>query len=251
MGHHKVRECLAALIKLRMVSSNMRAGRTTSYHLTAPSSWVEPLPDQEGVSGLTPLPDQEGAPAGSGRGPLPDVEDEGNSLKGTLFKGTLSEGELKLKSEEAKPQITSEDIYQAYPKKVAKAEAMEAIAKQMKHHSPQMLLTKTQLYADAVKKALAAGVTELKFIPYGQKWFNKIRFLDDPDVWSECWSTPSDKPKSFFQIKKEIDTHEEQILVIDNKDLPLKRRRELQQPHKDAIEKLREELSVMTVNGAS
>lgn len=72
---------------------------------------------------------------------------------------------------------TAEDIYQAYPKHVAKADAIKAIQKAMKKVEPQRLLDAVTAYAKAV-----AG-SDAQFIPYPASWFNSERYSDDPKTW--------------------------------------------------------------------
>lgn len=72
---------------------------------------------------------------------------------------------------------TAEDIYQAYPKHVAKADALKAIEKAMKKVEPQRLRDAVTAYAKAV-----AG-SDAQFIPYPASWFNSERYSDDPKTW--------------------------------------------------------------------
>lgn len=75
-----------------------------------------------------------------------------------------------------------EMIYQAYPRKVGKAEATRAIAKAIKSGAatPERLLERVQAYAKAV--ALWPAGDE-QFIPYPASWFNAGRYDDDPNTW--------------------------------------------------------------------
>ncbi|MEO5713587.1 MAG: hypothetical protein ABIT37_08855 [Luteolibacter sp.] len=73
----------------------------------------------------------------------------------------------------------AEDIYHAYPRKVAKADAIKAITKAMKNSDPVALLGKVQEYAAAI------GWQEMRFIPHPATWFNQQRFNDDPKGWAQ------------------------------------------------------------------
>lgn len=69
-------------------------------------------------------------------------------------------------------------IYDAYPRKDAKQMGLRAIEKAIKKgHSPEMLLEKTNLYAQKM------SWQDKQFIPYPSTWFNREQFLDDPSAW--------------------------------------------------------------------
>lgn len=69
-------------------------------------------------------------------------------------------------------------IYDAYPRKDSKQMGLRAIEKAIKKgHSPEMLLEKTNLYAQKM------SWQDKQFIPYPSTWFNQERFLDDPSAW--------------------------------------------------------------------
>ena len=69
-------------------------------------------------------------------------------------------------------------IYDAYPRKTAKQMGLLAIEKAIKKgHSPEMLLEKTNLYAQKM------SWQDKQYIPFPSTWFNQERFLDDPSAW--------------------------------------------------------------------
>lgn len=69
-------------------------------------------------------------------------------------------------------------IYDAYPRKTAKQIGLLAIEKAIKKgYSPEMLLEKTNLYAQKM------AWQEKRYIPFLSTWFNQERFLDDPSAW--------------------------------------------------------------------
>lgn len=74
-------------------------------------------------------------------------------------------------------KLTATDIYNAYPLKVGKPNALKAITKAMEKHSPQSLLSLTQQYS-------SARGADLEFVPHPATWFNQERFADDPTTWA-------------------------------------------------------------------
>ncbi len=71
---------------------------------------------------------------------------------------------------------TVEDIYQAYPLKKERPQALKAIREATKRYGAAFLLERTLAYARA-----RGGVME--FVPYPQKWFRREGFNDDPATW--------------------------------------------------------------------
>ncbi len=70
----------------------------------------------------------------------------------------------------------AEEIYAAYPKHVAKPNALRAIKRALKSVTADYLLQRTKLFA-------ATYNGEVQFIPYPASWFNGARFNDDPATW--------------------------------------------------------------------
>jgi hypothetical protein len=77
----------------------------------------------------------------------------------------------------AEATTQAEAIYQAYPRRVKKPEALKAIRKAMSSHAPDFLLERTQAYAAAI------AWQEKQFIPHPSTWFNAEQFNDDPEDW--------------------------------------------------------------------
>lgn len=93
-------------------------------------------------------------------------------------------------------EITANDIYKAYPRKVGKAAAIKAINKALHfisggvaevpdridpHKTPaDWLLDRVETYATAVAKW---PKEERKFVPHPATWFNQGRYDDDPAEW--------------------------------------------------------------------
>lgn len=84
--------------------------------------------------------------------------------------------------EEVKAKITNqmvEDIYNAYPKKIAKEDALKAIRKVLCSNKITFdsLLKKVKDFANSRK------AEDAQFTPYPATWFNGGRYLDDPSQW--------------------------------------------------------------------
>jgi hypothetical protein len=85
--------------------------------------------------------------------------------------------------------LTAEEIYNAYPRKVGKADAIKAI-KKAQGYTPETcskaqgryhhLLERTQAYAAATAKW---SVDDQRFIPHPATWFNRGSYHDDPKEW--------------------------------------------------------------------
>ena len=87
-----------------------------------------------------------------------------------------------------KPQAKSEldeqaaKIYELYPRKAARPDAIKAIKKALKVEGYTDLYAKTSKYATAVKESQK----ELSYIPYPATWFNREEYNDD---WSGLYQT--------------------------------------------------------------
>jgi hypothetical protein len=77
----------------------------------------------------------------------------------------------------------AEEIYQVYPRKVAKPAAITAILKALDGDIAKRgsLLAKTRAYAEAVSHWPA---DERQFVPHPATWFNQRRYDDDPTAWA-------------------------------------------------------------------
>ena len=79
----------------------------------------------------------------------------------------------------------AESIYEAYPRKIAKPEAIRAIRKALTKHTFEFLI-------DCVKSYAKARFGEdSKFTPYPATWFNREQFNDDPKTWKAESQTPA------------------------------------------------------------
>lgn len=105
--------------------------------------------------------------------------------------------EFALTPDQPKPERLSqadwaERIYQAYPRRVAKQNALKAIRKALKLESPEVLLEATEAFA-AVSSRWPAEQRE--YIPHPASWFNAGRYADDRADWERKTSkNPLDNP---------------------------------------------------------
>ena len=86
------------------------------------------------------------------------------------------------REEEGNCGVSPEAVYEAYPRKVGKADALKAITRTLKAGAitPDALLVKVQAYAAAVATWPEA---DRKFVPHPATWFNRGSFDDDPATW--------------------------------------------------------------------
>jgi hypothetical protein len=70
----------------------------------------------------------------------------------------------------------AQEIYAAYPRKVAQRNGMRAIERALRKYPAEFLLERTRQYAATYKG-------EQQFIPYPATWFNGERFNDEPAAW--------------------------------------------------------------------
>jgi hypothetical protein len=88
-------------------------------------------------------------------------------------------------------------IYDAYPKKVGKPDALRAIAKALKKFEYDFLLERTRLYARA------RSGQDQQYTPHPSTWFNEQRFNDDPSTWKNS-AQPSKPPPEQNQMQEKI-----------------------------------------------
>lgn len=104
--------------------------------------------------------------------------------------GALEKNHVKRKEAPADPEINSIAlaIYDAYPRHIARADALDAIGKALKKISANELLKKTQEYA-----AARAGQDD-HYTPHPATWFNRESYYDDPNAWKSNTPAPTGKP---------------------------------------------------------
>lgn len=89
------------------------------------------------------------------------------------------QGEILVKVLVKKPGAAeAAEIYEAYPRKVARPDALKAIGKVLKRGeiAAAALLERTQLFS-------ATRNGDMDFCPNPATWFNQERFKDDPETW--------------------------------------------------------------------
>lgn len=121
-----------------------------------------PEPSEESMVIGTPTREPRDADACGTRDPRPKAEGKGREGKGN---------DLHASNDAA-------DIYQLYPRKEARADAIRAIEKALR-----------KVPAEALKEAVAAFAkaqegNQTKFIPHPASWFNAERWTDDRAAWS-------------------------------------------------------------------
>jgi hypothetical protein len=109
--------------------------------------------------------------------------------RGILSPIGIGKGTGKGKRESPEREKIAGEIYDCYPRKVGRPEAIKAICGAISRGtSPIVLLERTQAYAK-VRSSQDNG-----FTPYPSTWFNQERFNDDPETWkNDNGKTP--KPK--------------------------------------------------------
>lgn len=76
--------------------------------------------------------------------------------------------------------FVAETIYETYPRKQGKQDALKAIKAALVDCSPERLLERTQAYAAATTNWSEA---DRKFIPHPATWYNRGSYDDDPAEW--------------------------------------------------------------------
>ena len=151
IGIHQCRRAIKALEKKKWIRRTEVIGRGVILETTINEAL--PLTDKLGVT-----------PHQSVRRPLTDKLTE--PLTDKSDKGTTNK-ELLL------------SIYNEYPRKVGKKDALKAIEKALKKEAYDFLLEKTKQYAKSRQGE------DPKFTPYPSKWFKNERYLDDIEVSSK------------------------------------------------------------------
>jgi hypothetical protein len=81
------------------------------------------------------------------------------------------------------------EIYQLYPRKEARADAIRAIEKALRKVPSEVLKEAVEAFAKAQEGKQA------KFIPHPASWFNAERWTDDRGAWSS-WTEPTQGPRA-------------------------------------------------------
>jgi len=151
----------------------------------------------------TPLPGHENGDSEGDSSALPlsadGLADDADGLAASAARHPLDKNRIDKKREEENRQDQAKQIYDAYPRKKARKEAIKAILKLLKTMDFEDLMAKTQAYRDGpdVRKLKEDGRADV--IPYPATWFNGARWEDESDskaahrprVESEGPNTPS------------------------------------------------------------
>lgn len=178
----QVRTALEKLIKANLIeSSNFNK---TGYDRTL---WYSLKEENEDCQIDMPKNELPFAQKGT---PIPDINQidkqsvkKENIKKKESLELPLEDTEANNKAEE-KPQAKSEldeqaaTIYEAYPRKKARPDAIKAIKKALKSVGYTYLYTQTKKYATAVKESQK----ELSYVPYPAAWFNREEYNDSFDT---------------------------------------------------------------------
>jgi len=106
-----------------------------------------------------------------------------------------AEAEAEAVKKKEDPQFAQQvlSVYEAYPRKIDKKNALRSIERSLKLNDFEFLLGRTQLFAQA------CSGKDPSFIPYPSTWFNGERFHDDPSSWNPAPITAQAPKKRFFQ----------------------------------------------------
>jgi len=112
--------------------------------------------------------------------PAPSCENPAlGCLEGKGREGKGKKGVFVFCDSHENSETTAEQIYQSYPIKVGKPDALRAIEKQMREHCPRCLLSTVEAYALRRK----GNEKEVPSVPHPATWFNQQRFNDSPETW--------------------------------------------------------------------
>jgi hypothetical protein len=81
----------------------------------------------------------------------------------------------------AKAPDVAAQIYEAYPRKVGRADAIKSIRAVLKAESAEKLLDRVQAYAAAVAQWPVGDRS--RFVPHPATWFRRASYDDDPETW--------------------------------------------------------------------
>jgi hypothetical protein len=108
-----------------------------------------------------------------------DTEPLINRTEGTLSTPAIAGGGRK-GSERKEKEERANSIYQLYPRKQARAQAIKAIMRALAKVPFEELRAKTLAFAEAWG---SAPRDELQYCPYPATWYNAESYNDDPALW--------------------------------------------------------------------
>jgi len=101
-------------------------------------------------------------------------------------------------------------IYEAYPRKVGRPNALRAIYKAVTKYGVDRILDRTKAYA------LARAGEEPGFTPYPAVWFNQERFEDDPETWKPNGCAVKAGGNSELSHRLQLETEQKNLRVLVN-----------------------------------
>ena len=100
-------------------------------------------------------------------------------------------------------------VYDAYPRKLARGDALKAIEKALKKMEFEKLLAVTQAYAAAMQGE------DFKFVSYPASWFNAEHYFDDPAMW-KCKPGENNGTATVFEMKTVLEAKEKAVQTLKN-----------------------------------
>lgn len=131
-----------------------------------------------------PVSDDERSNDLSDKRPYDGNPSDGNPTDGFPTDGNPSTKKEHIQKNNLQKTITesandlSEEIYNAYPRKIGRPAAIKAIKAALRCSDPQHVLERTLAYAAARRGE------DAQFTPHPATWFNQHRFNDDPKTWA-------------------------------------------------------------------
>lgn len=137
-------------------------------------------------------------PEKSGEG-YPEKCNHNNTVVNNTKNNSVADAPLlELNGEKKESNSSLETIYEAYPKKVGKIKALQAIKKALKDCPAPKLLAAVQAYAKA------RDGQDPKFTPHPATWFNRGSYDDDPATWQPRESISAyTKPKPQISLLRD------------------------------------------------
>lgn len=103
-----------------------------------------------------------------------------------------------------------ERIYEAYPRKVGRQDAIKAIRKCCMAASGDAILESTIAYARAVSQWPPG---EEQFVPHPSTWFNRGSFTDDPQTWNrQQRGDNGHRPERIADADEAIRRHQQEMM---------------------------------------